>query len=104
MLGSLNVAVDDLHHIVSLRHIFCYVHIYHFMLCLTLVYGFLHHSATHGSHLWTMLRVYDCGNDVSAECRTNLIEQVVIMRAALLVVEITDFELRTVGCQSACQR
>ena len=104
VLCSLNVAVEHLYNEVCLGHVLSYVRVNHFALCLALVESLLHHAAAHGSHLRTVLRVDDSSHDVATESRTDLIEQVVVVNAALLVVVVADFKLRTVGCKTAGER
>ena len=51
-----------------------------------------------------MLWVDDGCHDVATEGWTNLIEQTVVVLAALLVVIFANLELGTVGCQTAGKR
>ena len=103
VLGSLYVVVEYLHYEVLSRNILAYLWVNHFLLALTLVDALLHHAGADSSHLRTVLWVYDGSHDVTTEGRTNLIEQTLIVLAALLVVVITDFKLCTVGSQTAGQ-
>ena len=101
VLGSLYVVIEYLHYEVLSRNILAYLWIDNFLLALTLVDALLHHAGTYGSHLWTVLWIDDGSHDVTTESWTNLIEQTLIVLAALLVVVITDFKLCTVGSQTA---
>ena len=103
VLGSLYVVVEYLYYEVFSRNILAYLWINHFLLALTLVDALLHHARAYGSHLRTVLWVYDSSHDVTTEGRTNLIEQTLIVLAALLIVVITDFKLCTVGGKTAGQ-
>ena len=62
-----------------------------------------HHARADCSHLWTVVWVYDGSHDVTTEGRTNLIEQTLVVLAALLIVVITDFKFCTVGGKTAGQ-
>ena len=103
VLGSLYVVVEYLYYEVLGRNILAYLWINHFLLALTLVDALLHYAGADSSHLWTVLWVDDGSHDVTTESWTNLIEQTLIVLAALLVVVITDFKLCTVGSQTAGQ-
>ena len=103
VLGSLYVVVEYLYYKVFSRNILAYLWVNHFLLALTLVDALLHYAGTYGSHLRTVLWVDDGSHDVTTESWTNLIEQTLIVLAALLVVVITDFKLCTVGCKTAGQ-
>ena len=103
VLGSLYVVVEYLYNKVFSRNILAYLWINHFLLALTLVDALLHYAGTYSSHLRTVLWVYDSSHDVTTEGRTNLIEQTLIVLAALLIVVITDFKLCTVGGKTAGQ-
>ena len=104
MLGSLHVAVEHFHYIVFHGHVLRHVRIDHFFLSLAFIESLLHHTAAHGSHLRTMVGIDNGGNDVAAESWTNLIEQSLIVLAALLVVIVTNLKLSAVGSQSAGER
>ena len=103
VLGSLYVVVEYLHYEVFSRNILAYLWVNYFLLALTLVDALLHHARADCSHLWAMIRIDDSSHDVTTEGRTNLIEQTLIVLAALLVVVITDFKLCTVGGKTAGQ-
>lgn len=103
VLGSLYVVVEYFYYEVLSRNILAYLWINHFLLALTLVDALLHHARANGSHLRTVVWVYDSSHDVTTEGRTNLIEQSLIVLAALLVVVITNLKLCTVGSQTAGQ-
>ena len=103
VLGSLYVVVEYLHYEVLSRNILAYLRVNYFLLALTLVDALLHHARADCSHLWTVVWVYDGSHDVTTEGRTNLIEQPLVVLAALLVVIFANLELGTVGCQNAGQ-
>ena len=103
VLGSLNVVVEYLYNEVFSWNILAYLWINYFLLAITLVDALLHHAGTDSSHLWTVVWVYDGSHDVTTESWTNLIEQTLVVLAALLVVVITNLELCTVGSQTAGQ-
>ena len=103
VLGSLYVVVEYLHYEVLSRNILAYLWVNHFLLALTLVDALLHHARADCSHLWTVVWIYDSSHDVTTEGRTNLIEQTLVVLAALLIVVITDFKLCTVGGKTAGQ-
>ena len=103
VLGSLYVVVEYLYYEVLSRNILAYLWINHFLLALTLVDALLHHARADSSHLRTVLWVYDGSHDVTTEGWTNLIEQTIIVLAALLIVVITNLELSTVCSQTAGQ-
>ena len=100
VLGSLYVVVEYFHYEVLSRNILAYLWVNHFLLALTLVDALLHHARADCSHLWTMIRIDDSSHDVSTESRTDLIEQTLIVLAALLVVVITNLKFCTVGSQT----
>ena len=50
-----------------------------------------------------MVGVDDRGDDVAAERRADLIEEVLILRTRLGVLVVADFELRAVGRKTAVQ-
>ena len=51
-----------------------------------------------------MVGVHDRRNDVAAEGRANLVQQILILRTGLRVLMVADHQLRTVGRQTAEQR
>ena len=63
-----------------------------------------HHALADGRHLRTMVGIDDGGDDVAAEGRTNLIEQVLVRPAALGIGMVAYDEARTVGREPAAQR
>ena len=103
VLGSLYVVVEYFYYEVLSRNILAYLWINHFLLALTLVDALLHHARANGSHLRTVVWVYDSSHDVTTEGRTNLIEQTLIVLTTLLIVVITDFKFCTVGGKTAGQ-
>lgn len=107
------MAVENLHDILCLRNILRNIMADNLTLVVLVEHFFLHHTLTHCRHLWTVLRVDDCRNDVSAKGRTNLVELLLIVLGHKLTViilhlhvKIADFKLRAVGCQTAeqCRR
>src|SRR3712207_75390 len=100
MLRSLNMTVDNLHGISLGRYILIYLRINNLTLCLPLIESLLHHTGANSGHLWTMIGIDNRRNDVSTKGRTNLIKQVIIVLSGLLLIVITDFQLRTVGSQT----
>ena len=104
VLGSLYMVVEHLHDVCLRAYILRYLRINHLLLAVTLVECLLHHATTNGSHLGAMVGVHDRCHDVTTKGRTNLIEQVVIVLATLVIVERTDLELCTVGSQTRGQR
>ena len=100
VLGSLYVVVEYLHYEVFSRNILAYLRVNYFLLALTLVNALLHYAGTYGSHLRTVVWVYDGSHDVTTEGRTNLIEQTLVVRAALLVVVITNLQFCSGGSQT----
>ena len=109
MLGSLNVTVENLDYIFSLRHELCHIVTDHFALVVLVEHFLLHHTLAHCSHLWTVLWVDDSCHDVTAEGRTDLIEllfemlydRLLVLIEAAVHVEVTDLELCTVGSKTA---
>ena len=104
MLGSLNVVVEHLYDECLGRHIFLHIRIDLLTNALALIDGLLHHAATHGGHLGTMLRIDDRGHDVATEGRTDLIEQVLIDLTLLLVLIRANLQLGAVSSQTRGQR
>ena len=98
------MTVDDLDHIVSLGNIFGYIVVDDLALVVLVEDFFLHHAFADCSHLRTVLRIDDGGDDISSECRTDLVEKVFIDLSCLLVLMASDFQSRAVGCKTACQR
>ena len=103
VLGSLYVAVDDLHGVGGGRDIVFGIGIYYLALGFALIESLLHHAGAHGSHLRTMVGVDDGCHDVSAESRTDGVEHVSVVLAALFVVVVADLQLGAVSGQSGGQ-
>ena len=97
------MVVEHLYHKCFGTNILAYLRINHLFLAFAFVDGLLHHTRANGSHLRTMVGVHDGCHDVATESRTNLIEQVLVGCAALGISMVTDFQLGTVGCQTAGQ-
>ena len=104
VLGSLYVVVEYLYYVCLGRNILRYLGINNLTLCLALVDGLLHNTRTNGSHLWTVVGIDNCGNDVTTEGRTNLIEQILVGLARLLVLVRANLKLCTVSGESAGER
>ena len=104
MLCLLHMTVDHLHDEISLRYILRYLMTDHLTLIVRIKHLLLHHALTHGRHLRTMLRVHDRSHDVTTKRRTNLIEQVLVALARLLVLMATNLQRRTVSRQTTGQR
>ena len=103
MFGFFYVTVNDFDYIVCFRNKLGNVVVHHFTLIIFIQNLFLHHSLTNGRHLRAVLGVDNGCNDVTTEGGTNLIQQIFISDAVLLVFVGTDFQLGTVGSQSAGQ-
>ncbi|CDB83893.1 unknown [Bacteroides clarus CAG:160] len=86
------VAVDDFYHIVRLGHVLGNVVVDDFALIVGVQNLFLHHTFANGCHLRTVLGIHNRGNDVTAECGTDLIQQVLVNLAFLLVFVVADFQ------------
>ena len=67
MLGTLNVAFDDLHHKVGIGDIVLHLMADNRTLVMGVQYLLLHHALTHGSHLWTVLGVDDGSYHIAAK-------------------------------------
>ena len=100
----LYVAVNHFYDVIRCRNILRHVRINHFSFIVFVKDFAFHDALAYCRHLRTVVRVYDCRYDVSAECGTDLVQKVVIMFARLLVIIVADFELRAVCCQSAGER
>ena len=102
-LALLDLTVDDLHREVRVRDHLLPVdrlHLARAGLCGVLL---AHDALADGGHLRTVVGVDDRGDDVSAERRADLIEEVLILRTRLGVLVVADFELRAVGRKTAVQ-
>ena len=86
------VTVDHLYYIIRFRNKFSYVVFYHFAFIICVQDFFLHHTFANGSHLGTVFGVDDGGNDVTAECRTDLIQQVFVSDTCSFIFMRTDFQ------------
>ena len=98
------MAFKNFHHITLLWHILIDLGIDNLATGFAVVECLLHHTATHGGHLRTMLGVHDGGNDVAAECGTNLIKQVLIVLSGLGIVVVANLQLSTVGGEATGER
>ena len=104
VLGLFHMAVDDLDDIIGGGHIFGHISIYHFSLVVFVDHFALHHTFAHGGHLGPVVGIDDGSHDVASECGANLVEQVLIVCARLLVVVVADFQLSAVGGKTAGER
>ena len=103
VLGSLDMTVENLDYVGLVRDILAHLGIDNLTLGVALVESFLHHARAYGGHLRTVIGIDDGGHDVTTKGRTNLIQQIVVVLAALLVVIVTNLELGTVGCKTRCE-
>ena len=62
---------------------------------------FLHHALADGRHLRTVIGIDDRRDDVAAESGTDLIEQILVDLARLILGMRADFKARAVGRQTA---
>ena len=97
------VAFDYFNHIVCVGYVLLHVVADHFSLISRRNDFFLHHAFANGCHLWAVFGVDDGCNDVTAECRTDLVQQVLINFSFFLIFVVTDFKGCTVGSQTAGQ-
>ena len=104
MLGSLDVAVDNLYDEVCRVGILACVRVNNLVLSLTVIQCLLHNAAADSCHLGSVVWVDDCCNDVTTESGTYLVKKVVVMLACLLVVIVSDFKLSAVCGKSAGER
>ena len=86
------MAFDDFHYIVRVGYILFHVVTDYFSLISRREDFFLHHTFANGCHLRAVFRVHNRSNDVTAECRTDLIQQVLVSLAFFLVFVVTDFK------------
>ena len=92
VFSLLHMAVDDLHHVFRFRYILGHIVHNHFSFIIRIEHFRLHHAAAHRSHLRTVLRIHNRSHDVTAERRTNLIKQVLILLSGFLILMGTDFQ------------
>ena len=102
MLCLFDMTVDHFHYIIGFRHILGHI-VTDYLTLITSIYNFfLHYTFTDGSHLRTMFRINNGSYNVTAECRTDLVQQIFVCNATLLVFMAADLQLGTVGCQTTC--
>ena len=70
------MAFDYFDHIVCVGYVLLHVVADHFSLISRRNDFFLHYTFANGCHLWAVFGVDDGCNDVTAECRTDLVQQV----------------------------
>ena len=91
------MAVDDFYYEIRVGHVFPGVEFDY----LTFVGGiedfFLHNTLAYGGHLRTAVGIDDCGHDVAAESRTDLVEQVLVFLAGLGILVVADYKRCAVG-------
>ena len=92
VLGLFYVAFDHFHYVVCVSYIFFHIVTDHFSLISRREDFFLHHTFANGCHLRTVFRVHNRSNDVTAECRTDLVQQVLISLTFFFVFVVTDFK------------
>ena len=97
------MTLNHAHSQVSLTYIVGYLMLYYLTLIVCLENLILHDTLTYGRHLGTVVGIHDGGNDVAAECRTDLIEQVLINLTGLLVLILTYLKVGAVSSKSATQ-
>ena len=103
VLGSLYMAVEHLRDVFRLRHELGYILDDDFSLVVGVEHLGLHHTRADRRHLGTILWIDNRGNNVSAKRRADLIEQILVSLAVLLVLVIADFQGSAVGGQTAVQ-
>ena len=108
MLCLLNVTVENLYNIFGLWHVLCNVVTDNLSLVVLIKNFLLHHTLTNSCHLWAMLWVYDGSNDITAECRTDLIKLLFVVLVheftSLILhlhVKVANLKFCTVGCKTA---
>ena len=103
MLSSFYMVVENLNSIRERINILLWVWINNLALSITLVNSLLHYTRTNCCHLWTVLWVNDSSNNVTTESRTDSMQHVVVVLATLLIVELTNLKLCTVGSKTRGQ-
>ena len=63
-----------------------------------------HHALAHGGHLRPLVVVDDRGDDVAAEGRANLQQQILVLDLGLRVGDVADVQVGAVGRQAGPQR
>ena len=104
VFGFLYMSFEYLNDIRLRADVFRYHGIHHLAFRLALIQRLLHHSRTHGSHLWTMIGVDDGGHDVATKGRSDLIKQIVIVLLGFTVVVVANLQLRTISRQPTGER
>ena len=104
IFALLDLAVDDLHRQIRILHHRTPVDRLHLAGARFGGVFLAHHALADGRHLRTVVGIDDRGDNVAAEGRTNLVEQVLIICLGLGIGVVADHELRTVGRQTAVQR
>ncbi len=97
------MAVDDFYNEVCIAYIFRSVEVDYIALVVGVVDFLFHHAFADGGHLRTAFGVYDCCNDVAAECGTDLIEQVGVFLACFRILVVADLKRSAVGGESAVE-
>ena len=97
------MTVDNLDNEIGVRYIFVDVKVDDFTFVFGVVDLFFHHALAYCSHLRAAVGIDDGSDDVAAERRTNLIEQVGIFLACLGIFVIADFERCAVGGKTAVE-
>ena len=99
----LDVALDDLYHKVGLVYIVLYLVADDHALVVFIKNFLLHHTLTHGRHLWTMLGVDDGSHHITAEGGEHLQEYVFVVFSCLFIGIISNSEGSAVGCEATAQ-
>ena len=97
------MAVDDFYYIVRFGNIVGYIMFDDLTFIVSIQNLFLHHALAYGCHLRAVFGVHNRCHDVTAECGTDLVQQVLVGLTFFFVLVAADFERSTIGCQSAGQ-
>ena len=103
ILGSLYMTVEHLGDVLRLRHELSHVLDDDLALVVGVENLSFHHAAADSCHLRTVLGVHNGGYDITTKSGTNLIEQVIVVFAGLLVVVRPNLQRCAVGSKTAVQ-
>ena len=73
MFGFFYMSVDNFYYIICFRNEFCYIMANDFTLIVFIKNFFFHYAFAYCCHLWAMFRIDNCCNNITSECRANLI-------------------------------